>query len=47
MTPDMRLGLRDLQNQLAGRFPRDFFDPDTWKGLWFLLNYTWQQKPAP
>ena len=43
----MRLGLlRDLQANLQGASPRDFFDPDTWKGLWFLLNYTWQTEAS-
>ena len=47
MTPDMRLGLlRDLQANVQGASPRDFFDPDTWKGLWFLLNYTWQTEAS-
>lgn len=47
MTPDMRLGLlRDLQANLQGTSPRDFFDPDTWKGLWFLLNYTLQTEAS-
>ncbi len=45
MTPEMRLGLlRDLQSNLEGASPRDFFDPETWKGLWYLLNYSLQNE---
>jgi hypothetical protein len=47
MTPEMRLGLlRDLQSNLEGASPRDFFDPETWKGLWYLLNYSLQNEAA-
>lgn len=40
-TPDMRVGiLRELRQVSAGMSPQDILDPDTWKGMWFLLNYT-------
>lgn len=40
-TPEMRLDiLRDLQAGLSGPSAKDLLDLDTWKGLWFLLNYS-------
>jgi uncharacterized protein YdhG (YjbR/CyaY superfamily) len=42
-SPEERLGLvKQLQEGLQGSSPKDFLDPDTWKGMWFLLNYTAQ-----
>jgi hypothetical protein len=42
-SPEERLGLvKQLQEGLQGSSPKDFLDPDTWKGMWFLLNYTVQ-----
>jgi 1-acyl-sn-glycerol-3-phosphate acyltransferase len=29
-----------LFEKVKGAFDSDFLDPDTWKGLWFMLNYT-------
>jgi len=29
-----------LYEKAKGALSSDFFDPDTWKGLWFMLNYT-------
>lgn len=29
-----------LYEKAKGAFSSDFLDPDTWKGLWFMLNYT-------
>ncbi|MCO5192383.1 MAG: SAP domain-containing protein [Anaerolineae bacterium] len=44
-TPDMRIGiLRELKQVSAGMSPQDILDPDTWKGMWFLLNYTAHSK---
>jgi hypothetical protein len=40
-TPEMRLDiLRDLQAGLSGPTAKDLLDLDTWKGLWYLLNYS-------
>ncbi len=40
-TPEMRLDvLRELQEGLRGPRARDLLDLETWKGLWFILNYT-------
>lgn len=40
-TPEMRLDiLRDLQAGLTGPSAKDLLDLDTWKGLWYLLNYS-------
>lgn len=40
-TPEMRLDiLRDLQTGLSGPSAKDLLDLDTWKGLWYLLNYS-------
>ena len=42
-SPQERIGLvKQLQEGLQGSSPKDFLDPDTWKGMWFLLNYTAQ-----
>jgi hypothetical protein len=44
-SPEERLGLvKQLQEGLQGSSPQDFLDPDTWKGMWFLLNYTAQSE---
>ena len=34
--------LAELRNNLQGTKPEDFMDPETWKGLWYVLNYTAQ-----
>lgn len=34
--------LTELRNNLQGTKPEDFMDPETWKGLWYVLNYTAQ-----
>ncbi len=42
-TPDMQVEiLSELRRNLEGTSPRDLIDPDTWKGLWYILNYTVQ-----
>jgi hypothetical protein len=33
---------RDILRNLEGTKPSDLFDPETWKGLWYILNYTAQ-----
>ena len=40
-TPEMRLSiLGELRESFEGASPRDVLDPDTWKGMWYLLNYS-------
>lgn len=39
ISPDLRLG---ILKQLRAAVGEDVFDPDTWQGLWYLLNYTLQ-----
>jgi len=34
----------ELGGMLEGSEPKDFLDVDTWKGLWFLLNYSLQNE---
>jgi len=42
-TPDMQVEiLSELRRNLEGTSPSDLIDPDTWKGLWYVLNYTVQ-----
>jgi 1-acyl-sn-glycerol-3-phosphate acyltransferase len=36
-TPDLRLGLLE---RLRKTLSEDLFDLDTWKGIWYMLNYT-------
>ncbi len=36
--------LADFQGMLEGATPRDFLEPETWKGMWFLLNYSLQNQ---
>ncbi|MGL4650366.1 MAG: hypothetical protein ACRC1H_13240 [Caldilineaceae bacterium] len=31
---------RDILRNLEGTKPSDLLDPDTWKGLWYILHYT-------
>lgn len=33
---------RDLMNSLEGASKEDFLDPETWKGMWTMLNYSVQ-----
>lgn len=33
---------RDLMNSLEGASKEDFLDPETWKGMWTMLNYSMQ-----
>lgn len=34
--------LGDLRRNLEGTTPEDLVDPETWKGLWYVLNYSAQ-----
>ncbi|NOZ71840.1 MAG: DUF4332 domain-containing protein [Chloroflexi bacterium] len=44
-TPEMRLGaIKDLQEMLESTPPEEFLNPETWKGMWFTLNYLIQQE---
>ncbi|MCB8968814.1 MAG: hypothetical protein H6660_18185 [Ardenticatenaceae bacterium] len=46
-TPDVQLNLlRELQDSLQGASPKDMLDPDTWKGLVYLLTYSLQNESA-
>lgn len=33
---------RDLMNSLEGASKEDLLDPETWKGMWYMLNYSMQ-----
>ena len=44
-TPDMQLTLlTELRGNLEGTSPSDLVDPETWKGLWYILTYMAQAK---
>lgn len=44
-TPEMRLQIvEDLQKSFEGASTKDFLQPETWKGMWFLLNYSLQNQ---
>ncbi|NJN82857.1 MAG: hypothetical protein HC802_11645 [Caldilineaceae bacterium] len=46
-TPDAQIELlRDLQNNLKDVTAKDMVDPETWKGLWYILNYSVQYQAA-
>ncbi|MFN8440413.1 MAG: hypothetical protein U0175_06590 [Caldilineaceae bacterium] len=34
--------LSELKQNLEGTKPEDLLNPDTWKGMWYILNYTAQ-----
>ena len=36
--------LDELRRNLEGTRPEDLIDPETWKGLWYILNYTAQSQ---
>ena len=45
--PEIHSGLlRDLQTSLEGASAKDLLDLETWKGLWFVLNYSLQHESA-
>jgi hypothetical protein len=33
---------KDIMGSLQGASKEDFLDPDTWKGLWYMINYSLQ-----
>ncbi len=38
-TPSVQMDiLQELQRNLQGASPKDLIDPDTWKGLWVIMN---------
>ena len=37
LTPEFRLGIIE---QLRSGLAADMLDPDTWRGIWYMLNYT-------
>ncbi len=38
--------VRDIKEELANATAEDFKDPDTWKGIWFLITYSIQQESS-
>jgi len=39
--PEMQLDIvRQLKANLEGTSPKDLVDPETWKGMWYILNYS-------
>lgn len=43
--PEMQVGvLKDLQEMLEQTPPEEFLNPETWKGMWYTLNYLAQQE---
>jgi len=40
-TPEVQLDIaRQLKANLEGTSPKDLVDPETWKGMWYILNYS-------
>lgn len=39
--PGMAL-LSDIKGNLEGTSPKEFLDPDTWKGMWMIMSYSVQ-----
>ncbi len=40
-TPEMQLDIaRQLKSNLEGTSPKDLVDPETWQGMWYILNYS-------
>lgn len=39
ITPDIA---KQVMSVFQGATPRDLLDPDTWKGLWYMINYSIQ-----
>ncbi|NOZ50191.1 MAG: hypothetical protein GXP37_09125, partial [Chloroflexi bacterium] len=43
--PDAQIGaIKDLQELLEATPPEEFLNPETWKGMWYTLNYLAQQE---
>ena len=36
--------IKEIRLALDGSSPEDFLDPDTWKGLWYVLSYNLREK---
>lgn len=36
--------LASMQEMLIGASPKDLLDPETWKGMWYLVNYSLQNQ---
>lgn len=36
--------IKDIIRNLEGTKPEDLLDPETWKGLWYILNYTLEMR---
>jgi hypothetical protein len=46
-SPDVQLEIiRELQANLQDASAKDLLDPETWKGVWFILNYSLQNETA-
>lgn len=46
-TPNIQLEIvTELRQNLEGTSPQDLVDPDTWKGLWYILNYMAQEQSS-
>lgn len=39
--------LQDLQASFQGTTPRDFLYPETWQGLWYVLNHMIEEESGP
>ncbi len=44
---DRREMLQDLQASFQGTTPRDFLYPETWQGLWYVLNHMIEEESGP
>jgi len=39
-TPEIQLGIvQELRDSFQGATVEDFLDPETWKGMWYVVNY--------
>ncbi len=48
LAPEERLEiLQDLQASFQGATPRDFLYPETWQGLWYVLNHLIEEESGP
>jgi len=48
LAPEDRLQiLQDLQASFQGTTPRDFLYPETWQGLWYVLNHMIEEESGP
>ena len=46
-TPESLGVIDELRASLEGSKPEDFLDPDTWRGMWFIINYSLQNETEP